>query len=225
LKKRADQPAFQHIAGTPGRRCLLFTISSLMSLTVSAFAAALPEGYHDAYGPLYTVAPNLDASPRHGPRKGLDTIRRWNQISIDASGLDHTPPAPGETRVFGQQLGPRRASRAIAIVHIAMFDTMNAVVGEYQSYTGLRAPVGALSMQAAISQAAHDTLTALFSAQKASFDAFLAEDLSEIKNEREKASGIDLGQRAAASILALRANDGSEHGEPVLGTDWVTSDQ
>ena len=37
---------------------------------------------------------------------GLTGLRRWNQIAIDASGLDHTPPAPGEDRAFGEQLGP-----------------------------------------------------------------------------------------------------------------------
>ena len=48
-------------------------------------------------------------------------ILRWNSISIDASGLDHTPVAPGENRVFGEQVGPCRAARAVAIVHIAIF--------------------------------------------------------------------------------------------------------
>src|SRR4051812_35132988 len=60
-----------------------------------------------------------------------DTIARWNQIAVDASGLDHTPVAAGDPRVFGEQLGPVRAARAIAIVHIAIFDSVNGVVGSY----------------------------------------------------------------------------------------------
>ena len=64
-------------------------------------------------------------------------MHRWNQIAIDATGLDHTPVAPGENRVFGEQLGPGRASRAMAIVHIAIFDAINAILGGYQSYTGI----------------------------------------------------------------------------------------
>jgi len=88
-------------------------------------------------------------------------VHHWNQIAIDASGLDHTPVQPGENRVFGEQFGPTRASRAMAIVHVAIFDAVNAIVGGYQSYTGVgRAPAGA-SMKAAISQAGHDTLSAL----------------------------------------------------------------
>jgi hypothetical protein len=170
------------------------------------------------------VTPLLSAAPKHGPQGSLDSILRWNKIAIDASGLDHTAPALGENRVWREQLGPGRASRAMAIVHIAVFDSVNAVLGGYESYTGVKAPSGPMSLKAAVSQAAHDTLVALFPAQTASFDSRLAEDLSGIPNKNAKANGIDLGKRAAAAILALRSNDGSSHPEPFLGTDWTTSD-
>ncbi len=156
-------------------------------------------------------------------KKGLDTVRRWNRIGIDASGLDHTPVAPGENRVFGEQIGPCRSSRAMAIMHIAMFDSITAVFGGYESYTGLQAPKGPASMEAAISKAAHDTLAALFPSQAASFAARLAEDLNGVKDKKGKAVGIDLGRRAAAAILLLRSNDGSQHAEPRLGVDHFTS--
>src|SRR2546423_167510 len=196
----------------------------LLCLSLSAFAGGPADGLREAFGPHYEAAPQLSASPRGGPRKGLDSVRRWNEIAINASGLDHTPVAPGENRVFGEQLGPCRSSRALAIVHIAMFDTVNSVAGEYESYTGIRAPSGPLSMQAAISQAARDTLAALYPSQAASFDARLAEDLGGVNNEKAKATGIDLGKRAAAAILALRANGGSQHSEPRVGLDYLTSD-
>jgi hypothetical protein len=201
-------------------------ISALLSLSLSlsAFAAGPPNGHREAFGPLYSPAPQQAPGPRRGPRHGIDAVRRWNEIAINASGLDHTPVATGENRVFGEQLGPCRAARAIAIVHIAMFDTINSVTGEYQSYTGLRAPATSLSMDAAISQAAHDTLVALFPSQKTSFDAWLSEGLHGIQNKNAKANGISLGQRAAAAILAMRANDGAQHAEPRVGVDHVTSD-
>jgi hypothetical protein len=176
----------------------------------------------DAFGPLYQ--PNASATPQQGPRQSLDAVRRWNEISLNASGLDHTPVAPGEQRVFGEQLGPCRASRAMAIVHIAMFDTINAVVGGYQGYTGIRASSGPISLEAAVSQAARDTLAALFPSQAGSFDTLLAEDLNGLKNKIAKANGVALGQRAAVLILALRANDGSQTAEPRVGIDHLTSD-
>jgi hypothetical protein len=195
-----------------------------LGLVLSATSGGAADGLSDAYGPLYQAAP-LTASPRRGPRAGLDTVRRWNVIAINASGLDHTPVAPGENRVFGEQLGPCRASRAMAIVHVAMFDTVNAVVGGYESYTGIQAPLGPLSMPAAISQAAHDTLVALFPSQTPSFNAPLAEDLGKVRNARARASGVALGKRAAAAILALREHDGSQHSEPRVGVDHITSDE
>ena len=191
-----DQLKQSHAKDQPSKPSALNRREFCLTLALCAFVGGSPDAQGQALGPLYQAAPRLDASPRHGPQQGLDSVRRWNQIAIDASGLDHTPPAPGENRAFYEQYGPGRASRAMAIVHIAMFDTINAVVGEYQSYTGVRAPNGALSMQDAISQAAHDTLAALFPAQAASFDAWLAEDLASV-NKNAKANGIDLGERAA----------------------------
>jgi hypothetical protein len=151
-----------------------------------------------------------------------DALAHWNQIALDASGLDHTPVAAGETRVFGEQLGPARASRATAIVHIAMFDSVNGVLGGYKSYTNIT-PAKNASITAAIAQAARDTLTALFPSQQATFDQALASDLNQISADAAKTDGIDLGHRAALAILALRASDGSAQPEPRLGLQFFTS--
>ncbi|MGH9460189.1 MAG: phosphatase PAP2 family protein [Vicinamibacteria bacterium] len=150
-------------------------------------------------------------------------VRHWNQVAVDASGLDHTPPASGENRIFGEQFGPGRASRAMAIVHIAVFDAVNAIAGGYRSYTDLPRVGSPTSMNAAIAQAAHDTLVALFPSQTATFDQRLAEDLDLIDDGPAKTEGIDLGRRAAARILALRTDDGSEHDEPQVGVQFITS--
>ena len=152
-------------------------------------------------------------------------VHHWNQVAIDASGLDHTPVAPGENRVFGEQVGPGRSARAMAIVHIAVFDAVNAIDGRYQSYTGLPRVKGNTSMKAAIAQAASDTLVALFPSQAATFRAELARDLAKIADGKAKTRGIDLGQRAAAAILALRADDGSQHSEPRYGIDYIAGDE
>jgi hypothetical protein len=192
-------------------------------LSVLTFASVLDNGFNAVFGPLFQPAPNVP--PLVGPRQGLDSLHRWNVIAINASGLDHTPVAPGENRVFGEQLGPGRSSRAMAIVHIAMFDALDAVVGGYTSYTGTQAAPGPMSVDAAISQAAHDTLAALFPSQTPTFDAYLAEDLAAVRNAQQKANGIDLGQRTAAAILAMRFNDGSQIPEPHIGVDYFPSDQ
>jgi hypothetical protein len=152
-------------------------------------------------------------------------VRHWNEVAIDASGLDHTPVAIGEERIFGEQLGPARASRAMAIVHIAVFDAVNAISGRYRSYAGLPAAPHDASMEAAIAQAAHDTLSALFPSQKVAFDAQLAQDLDAVAARRPKELGIELGKRAATTILGLRANDGSAHAEPRIGIEFIAGDE
>ena len=136
---------------------------------------------------------------------------------------DHTPVEPGERRVFGEQLGPGRASRAIAIVHIAIFDAVNAITGNWHSYIAQReAPIGA-SVDAAIAQAAHDTLAEMFPSQAASFRDALKEDLARIPGNG-KDDGRTVGRRAAAAILAARQNDGSAKAEPRMDIEYIPDD-
>src|SRR2546425_550065 len=202
-------------------RLLLTVVSAFLWLTQQPADAQLTST--DAWGPLFQARQPY-AAPSMPPQVA-DSVRRWNAIAMSANALDHTPVAPGENRVFGEQLGPGRTSRAFAIVHLAIFDAVNAIAGGYQSYTGLPPAPFRTSMKAAIAQAAHDTLVALFPSQTASFDSQLAQDLSQIWDEGAKTQGIDLGHRAAAAILALRANDGSQYVEPRVGVDFITSSE
>ena len=74
-----------------------------------------------------------------------DTLLRWNRVAVDASGLDHTPVGPGEARVFGEQLGPCRSSRAMAITHFAMYDAVISLAGQYRPFTTVAVPSGPVS--------------------------------------------------------------------------------
>jgi hypothetical protein len=191
-------------------------------------AYSVDSSHANFWGPKYRARPQTDAGPKHPNHQAnapVGWVRHWNEMAINASGLDHTPVAPGESRIFGEQLGPARSSRAMAIVHIAIFEAINAIAGSYQSYTGLAPSAGEASLQAAIAQAAHDTLVALFPSQTPSFDTLLAADLAKIPNNRPKANGIDVGHRAALAILTMRVNDGSQHVEPRVGIDFITSNQ
>jgi hypothetical protein len=132
---------------------------------------------------------------------------------------------PGEQRVFGEQYGPTRSSRAMAIVHIAIFDAVIAISGGYRSYTGISPAPKDTSMDAAVAQAAHDTLIAVFPSQTENFDTELAKDLKPIPAGPAKNNGIDVGHHAAAAILELRENDGSDHMEPRVGVDFMTGDE
>ncbi len=208
-------------------------------VTITAFSQQGKRNFNRVWGENYKPAPQTQPqiqaqSPSRelfNLNNGGSTLRRvvhWNSIAIDASGLDHTPVTSGDPRVFGEQLGPGRSARAMAIVHIAIFDAVNAIEGGYASYTGIPRANANTSVDSAIAQAAHDTLIEMYPSQKAAFDQQLAEDLAVIQNGQAKTRGIALGHQAAAAILELRSNDGSAHDEPVLvqnGGDWITSNE
>jgi hypothetical protein len=60
------------------------------------------------------------AEPPAGDPPGRDSILDWNAIALQAVVDDHSG-------TFGapEQAGPTRTSRALAIVHAAMFDALN----------------------------------------------------------------------------------------------------
>ncbi len=203
------------------------TAFSLAFGAAAAHADELPDGVRDTLGPRFE-SPDDGAQQLARPRPEcrIDVVRRWNRIAIDASGLDHTPVAVGENRVFGEQIGPGRSSRAIAIAQIAVFEAVNAIHGGYQSYAGVpRAPLDT-SLQAAVAQAAHDTLAALFPSQRASFDGDLADELASLPvRDARVLRGIALGRRAALAILGMRSADGAQQPEPRMEQDFIPSDQ
>lgn len=143
-----------------------------------------------------------------------DVVLHWNSVAIEAAKRDHAIGGPHE------QLGPTRTSRALAIVHAAIFDAVNSIDRSYQPYLvdDVHASSGA-SIAAAAAQAGHDTLAALYPAMTAMFDAALTADLAGIAPGRAR-QGIEVGQYVASQILALRAHDGSD-ANPVYtpGTD------
>jgi len=209
-------------------RTVILAFLILTIVTVSLISARQTRGSEDRWGQRYQNNRRQVAIQQHPFRPGLsasERLRHWNEIAINASGLDHTPPQPGDTYIFGHQLGPGRASRAIAIVHIAIFEAVNAIEGKYESYVGLEPVDKHASMECAIAQAAHDTLCEMFPSQTPSFNQLLIEDLNDIADSEAKSNGIEAGQTAAAAILALRSNDGSQIPEPKLGVDWFTSNE
>ena len=194
-----------------------------LSLAVAIAGGPLVPGTGTAAAPD-TAAITAQKKSRVRKKAVASWVHHWNTLAIDTSGLDHTPVSAGETRVYGEQLGPGRASRAMAIVHVAIFETLNAIDREYASLAGLRPIHGPASVKAAIAQASRDTLVALFPSQTPRIDALLAEDLDQLPEGRAKRRGIALGQRAAAAALTLGAGDGSQYVEPRMGEGYATSD-
>jgi hypothetical protein len=143
----------------------------------------------------------------------------WSEQGWRTIAIDHTPPPAGPS-AYSEQRGRTRSSRVMAIVHIAIYDAVNAIQHRYPGYSGSLPAFADSSLDAAIAQAAHDTLAALYPHQADRLHAVLNADLARIPANRAKLNGIDIGRRAAAAILALRADDGSDRPNPIVGEDY-----
>jgi hypothetical protein len=207
--------------------CLCLLGLLLGSLLAQAQDAGLRGGLSAAFGPRFQPdAHSGAAADRHRQPAAGETTRRvlyWNEAALKAIGLDHVPVRPGEIRVYGEQFGPTHSSRALAIVQLAVFDAINAIGHRYPSYAGLPPAPSDTSPDAAIARAAHDTLAALYPSQRQRFDEWLAADLARLPDGRAKDNGVALGRRAAAAILALRANDHADDSDRTVGVDYFPS--
>lgn len=124
-----------------------------------------------------------------------DVIMDWN-AKADAIGIE-------------KQLPNAVNARGQAMLHVAMFEAVNAIDKRYAPYKFTLIADRTASKEAAAASAAHDVLVALYPDQKSDLDATLAASLSGIAETDAKSKGIELGKKAAAEIIALRANDGS----------------
>jgi hypothetical protein len=200
-----------------------FAVALITPALAQQTEQTLPNYLGPRFTPANTPAPVATPAPVPSVNQPAELVHHWNSMALDATGLDHTPVSPGETRIFGEQLGPTRSSRAMAMIHIAMFDAVNSFAGSYESYSHIpRAKRGA-SMSAAIMQAAHDAMAAMYPSQTSTFDTELTNELSQIPDGPAKNDGVAIGARAAAAIADRGQKDGSQIPEPRLGVNFFTS--
>lgn len=128
----------------------------------------------------------------------MDAILYWNDVSLEANRVSHTNGK-------NEQTGPTLSSRALAIVHLAMYDAFVGVSGSLTPYLpGLPAPGPGASVEAAIAAAAHATLAKLFPSQKAFFDLRHAQAGSHEPGLKE---GHEFGLLVAQRMLDDRSDD------------------
>jgi len=107
-----------------------------------------------------------------------------------------------------KQVRPVNHSRGTAMLHVAMFEAVNAIEGRYLPYKLNLTADRTASKEAAAATAGHDILLALYPDQQSTLDATLATMLAAVADGEPKAKGIELGKKAAADLIALRAKDG-----------------
>jgi len=119
-----------------------------------------------------------------------DVITDWNDVAVPL-----IRNAPNVT-----------ATRQLALVHVAQFEAVNAVVGKYAPYVvNLAAPTA--SPEAAAAQAAHDMLVRLYPANQSALDSALATSLAAVPGGAAKTDGLTLGAAVATQLWTLRGAD------------------
>ena len=122
-------------------------------------------------------------------------VRDWNATMLDAIRTASSPPP--------------LASRNMAIVSAAIYDSVNSISKKYSPYrVNIDAPAGA-SQEAAAASAAYRTLVTLYPAQTAKFDEVYASSLAKIPDGKSKQEGIILGEQVANQIISWRSTDGA----------------
>jgi hypothetical protein len=122
-----------------------------------------------------------------------DEVLKWNEILLNAVRQDNTPPP--------------LASRNMAIVHAAVYEAVNAIVGTHKEYRVRILPPQFASPEAAAAAAAHGVLVQLYPRQKQRFDSALHESLAAIRDGPAKIEGIRLGEFTAQWYIDWRSGD------------------
>lgn len=132
-----------------------------------------------------------------------DPVLDWNWIALDAVKNDHSLAQP-------DQGGPTRSANALAIVHAAIYDAVNAIEGSHAHYVYSTKGPASADLKAAVATAAHAALLAQFPQQKDVFDAAFASYLAAIPEGAEKTTGAAVGSKAAETMIAAREHDGTD---------------
>jgi hypothetical protein len=154
---------------------------------------------------------------------GADAVTDWNARAGKAALAACIAPADD----------PLHESRMYAMVHVAIHDALNAIDRRSRPYAYDATVSPWVSADAAVAAAARDVLVETIgqlpfpapciAAGIASAEADYAAALAAIPAGVAKDQGIALGSAAAAAIVALRANDGSD--TPLLDFNYPQGDE
>jgi PAP2 superfamily len=126
-------------------------------------------------------------------RAVADIVTDWNVTLLSASVQASSPVQ----------------SRALAILHAAMHDAVNAVERKYTSHLVNTQAAGA-SIDVAAAMAAHGVAVWLFPLQKAVLDEALASSLNRVAEGPDKTIGMTVGSEIAQRYIAARGTDGAD---------------
>ena len=122
-----------------------------------------------------------------------DVITDWTQTAIDVMKAVNVAGNPW--------------TRSMAMMHVSMSDSVNAVENRYARFTPDIAADPNASAEAAAAAAAREILMRQYPGQKARIDTAFTAMLERVPDSPARAAGIALGEKVAGSVFADRQND------------------
>ncbi|WP_432892672.1 vanadium-dependent haloperoxidase [Kribbella sp. CA-245084] len=158
-----------------------------MRITLPAFSAVVAAG----------LAASVIAVPPATATQPADpaVVITWNAIAARTILTENATPVPVSTLYFG-------------FVSIAVYDAVVTIEGRYQPYLRQPRARGRASTEAAAATAAYRVLNYYFPTSAQNLAADYAASLGSIPDSRAKDRGQAVGEAAASSLIAARANDG-----------------
>lgn len=138
-------------------------------------------------------------------------VKEWNLAVIDMIKADAV------SNHFG--------NRATAMTHIAMFDAINGIRGQYEPFISEAPAPLDLPEQAAAASAAFEVLSSLYPAKEDRFQPLYDEQLARVPDGPGKEAAIAYGKLVAQDVLASRENDGSSQAGAVPYPDGTEPGQ
>ena len=111
--------------------------------------------------------------------------------------------------VVESRLGTPPAIRVMAVVQTAAYDAVNAITRRYPTPRMHAESAPGASVDAAVAAAHRATLAKFLPAQQAAIETAYQAALAMIAEGPEKSAGIAVGEKAAAAVIAARADDGA----------------
>jgi hypothetical protein len=125
-----------------------------------------------------------------------DVVLDWNQAALETIRRTSTPPPA--------------AARALAMVHVAMYDAVNSIEHTHRPFRAYTPESFSTSREAAAAQAAFRVLSSLYPSERDVLERTLAESLAPVPQSSGKTAGVFLGNAVAERIIAWRSADGSQ---------------
>jgi len=138
-----------------------------------------------------------------------DQVLKWNKHAYDELIIGQ----PGIGSLF-----------SVAMVHGAIYDAVNAIDGGHEPYLGAPAALDSYSEDAAAAAAAYRVMLHLLPGRATQLGTFYQESLDAIPDGAAESGGVQVGELAAAAMIAARQNDGRVGGDPLFTTGTGTGE-